>query len=89
MALFSEELFEIFEEKSDPVSLTGKKRKRPDIQTGDKKQEADKKKSRVDEREGGDGSSTDQPMVIEDEGLSEPPEGLAAGEDDLTKEEPM
>ena len=27
MAFFSEDLFEIFEEKSEPVSLTGKKRK--------------------------------------------------------------
>ena len=30
MALFSQDLFEVFEEKSEPVSLTGKKRKRPE-----------------------------------------------------------
>lgn len=28
MALFSQDLFEVFEEKTEPVSLTGKKRKR-------------------------------------------------------------
>lgn len=30
MALFSQDLFEVFEEKAEPVSLTGKKRKRAD-----------------------------------------------------------
>ena len=30
MALFSQDLFEVFEEKTEPVSLTGKKRKRTD-----------------------------------------------------------
>ncbi len=45
MAFFSQELFEVFEEKSEPVSLTGKKRKRGGVQ-GEKERDTDKKRSK-------------------------------------------
>ena len=67
MALFSQEMFEVFEEKSEPVSLTGKKRKRPGAEEKEKDPEADQKKSRVDEQE----STSDHPMVVDEEGPSE------------------
>ena len=86
MALFSQEMFEVFEEKSEPVSLTGKKRKRQEAQDGDK-HEADQKKSRVNEGEG-EGSASD-PVVVEEGEPKESTEDLSGGEDDLTREEPM
>lgn len=89
MALFSQEMFEVFEEKSEPVSLTGKKRKRPDAQEKEKKPEADQKKFRVDGQE----STSDHPMVVDEESPSEvlhpKVQELASGEHDQPKDEAM
>lgn len=91
MALFSQELFEVFEEKSEPVSLTGKKRRRADAQ-GEKKREADPKKSRVADNEE-EGTSSDHPMVIEEEVSSnviqQPSETLSGVQEGESKEEAM
>lgn len=92
MALFSQDLFEVFEEKSEPVSLTGKKRRRADAQEGEKKREADQKKSRVHDL--GEGTSSDQPMVIGEDGeegklLQQPSKELAVVEEGKSKEEAL
>ena len=47
MALFSQNLFEVFEEKSEPVSLTGKRRRRIDAPDEEKEHGDDQKKAKV------------------------------------------
>lgn len=47
MAFFSQNLFEVFEEKSEPVSLTGKRRRRIDAPDEEKERGDDQKKARV------------------------------------------
>ena len=54
MACFSEDLFDVFEEKSEPVSLSGKKRRR-------ESESGEHKKPKVDT---GAGSSMENPVVI-------------------------
>lgn len=58
MAFLSEDLFDVFEEKSQPVSLTGKKRKGPINDVRD-----ESKKSRTDAEAG---SSYDNPAIIKE-----------------------
>lgn len=47
MAFFSQNLFEVFEEKSEPVSLTGKRRRRTDAPDEEKERGDDQKKAKV------------------------------------------
>ena len=65
MALFSQDLFEVFDEKSEPVSLSGKKRKRSDA-VGGKKPEEEQKRFKADAQ----GHSTRPAAASSGEGTS-------------------
>ena len=89
MALFSQELFEVFEEKSDPVSLTGKKRKRPEEQKEKGPEDGQKKVRTVGEA----GSSSDGVAMEQGPSTStakQQPSDVVdlTGDDDDTGEDP-
>ena len=64
MAFFSQDLFEVFDEKSEPVSLSGKKRKRSDFQEGKKQEE--QKKFRPEAQGGSSSSDATATAVVEE-----------------------
>ena len=80
MAFFSQDLFEVFDEKSEPVSISGKKRKRPNPQEG-KAPEEEQKRFRVEVQEGS--SSSDHAAVEEGRSVID----LTGVDDNDTKED--
>ena len=62
MALFSQDLFEVFDEKSEPVTLSGNKRKRSNPQEG-KTPVEEQKRFKADAQEGS--SSSDNTAAVE------------------------
>ena len=61
MAFLSQDLFEVFDEKTEPVSLSGKKRKRPNPQEG----KAPKEEQKRFRGEGQEGTSSSAAAVEE------------------------
>ncbi len=80
MAFFSQDLFEVFDEKSEPVSLSGKKRKRSNAPEGEEPED-EKKKFRAGGQEGSSSSdhAAEEGNVID----------LTAIEESDTKEDAM
>lgn len=85
MAFLSQDLFEVFEEKTEPVSLTGKKRKRAE-EKGDKESADGQKKVKAAAAAattvGGAGSSSSSQTEVvdltgDDEGSADPVEEMA------------
>ena len=65
MAFFSEDLFQVFEEKLDPVSLTGKKRRRKNKEEENKKQDDPKKRVKLDEETGPSTNTGDEASSLD------------------------
>ncbi len=69
MTFFSDDLFDVFEEKSEAVSLLGQKRSR-----GEKLKEDENKKAKIEAKLG---SSSSNAVIISDESHADHPPGLS------------
>lgn len=82
MAFLSQDLFEVFDEKTEPVSLSGKKRKRPNPQE-EKAPKDEQKRFRAEVQEGTSSSLHSAATVEEGEGVID----LTGIDESDTKEE--